>query len=1057
MASKDITKFVDGNGDEFNFRDNTKVSLFDSIYTRNNASGDGWVKIAEVPDIVRGDTDVNAVWDVLAVTAGSSLGVERIVLSVRFNNSSNPTPLLTAFNRYCLSKDTTASFSFAVKITGLAGSGNTTKVELWAWVKKGWYSLGIRESGAGSISPSKTKYWTYFSYSSNGGSSKPVADASNNIQVADPMVFGENRTKNEDISKGANLVVNGCGTMCSNYNWPDFEWVGDYAVNSSAGSFKRSYSGNDNSARVCTEYIQVDPNKKVEISVDINVLSALVACDIRMTIFFYDIDKKLINAMSIMYGAGTLTELTQDLNPGDTVIHLSSVANWTTDIGQTYKRGFIFWDYQNSFGYTYPPETYSWNYYSNWFDNASDVDATTNTITLNKPWDGPKKLAGTKLSKCDSGGTYNYVSAKNVKTTELGQWFHLSGLVSGMATTGDNPVSNFRQGTAFIKVGFVNGTANANYTYLFTNFRVYELPTRLSFARDIRVNLGSETAASFDGSANVSPGINGTLAIAHGGTGATSKKGAEYAINGGMAQGSGEPQDSYQFVFSRVGSDQSATNGVFLYRTAATIWSWIKGKISSVLGLSESNGVKTFTGNAATATAAQSGSALETAINGKMNTSASNATAPSGSGGDGATATLLNNLTDGNSDIVTTDDGDNVLIVTTDNGGTVTNKWYKRKLVKLIPWIIKKLGTRLVYDCGAGSTSGDDFDAALAAFNAGQWVIIHNDNKVYYCVGTYNSGLRFKQLANGASLLKVNTLNWTRGSTPSSGTQLEASLTGHTHSQYLTASDITGKMATDCSNKASGALQNLTSQMTEGTSPFTDGTEIFSSYAADTGFGTTDHVNQPYRRKASSMWSYIKGKLSSDSSVNTNGKSLSTSIALGYTVDTFGNGTKRAQIGIANVDTGSTESSMSCIVRIDSVAGPGGLANSMTILVVLECRGSDRHIRAEIINNNNWTASTMPVLVTFLSDNGTKMHVCVALANTSNELQDFTYTKTRVLPLSEYVNWTWNLARDSVSTYDYIHRCYYGKADSLSVSAGSANQPVYFNNGVPTACNWWVS
>ena len=28
---------------------------------------------------------------------------------------------------------------------------------------------------------------------------------------------------------------------------------------------------------------------------------------------------------------------------------------------------------------------------------------------------------------------------------------------------------------------------------------------------------------------------------------------------------------------------------------------------------------------------------------------------------------------------------------------------------------------------------------------------------------------------------------------------------------------------------------------------------------------------------------------------------------------------------------------------------------------------------------------------------------------------------------------------------------------SSSVSVGSANQPVYFNNGSPTVCNWWVS
>lgn len=45
--------------------------------------------------------------------------------------------------------------------------------------------------------------------------------------------------------------------------------------------------------------------------------------------------------------------------------------------------------------------------------------------------------------------------------------------------------------------------------------------TKLTTARTIRTNLASTTAASFNGTANVTPGITGTLAVAHGGTGAT--------------------------------------------------------------------------------------------------------------------------------------------------------------------------------------------------------------------------------------------------------------------------------------------------------------------------------------------------------------------------------------------------------------------------------------------------------------------------------------------------------------------------------------------------------
>lgn len=559
----------------------------------------------------------------------------------------------------------------------------------------------------------------------------------------------------------------------------------------------------------------------------------------------------------------------------------------------------------------------------------------------------------------------------------------------------------------------------------------------------------------------------------------------------------------------------------------------------------------TFDGSTTTKALSQKGT-FETfltshqSIAGKMNTSADNATAPSSSGGDGATATLLNNLTEGNSDIVTTDDGDNVLIATTDNGGSVTNKWYKRKLVKLIPWIIKKLGTRLVYDCGAGSSSGDDFDAALAAFNAGQWVIIRKDGIAYYCVGSYSGpGLRFKQIANDGSLLKVNTISWTRGSSPSAVTQIEASLSGHTHSQYLTASSITGKMNTNADNAASGALQNLTSQLTEGTSAFTDGTEIFSSYASDSGFASTDHVNQPYRRKASSMLKYIANS------------------GLAQLVQIYGNSAKKLEIGYATIaDTGNS-SEMKALVELtcvsqSSTSQPG---SSMLMLVSVSCSNTYRFAKATILENTYWDGRTRPVIVTKVASN--KMYVYVGLlANNGTSLVSFDYTYAKITRIGHVNNWSWEPDYTTDGTFDHIFYCddsvkfvptvnsntigttagisrdspadacvtYWsamqpgcirmvynqngteytllfskssdgkygsilkwsytdnymriiriqnnsvltgadwvkisaGYADSAgsaaslssSISVGSANQPVYFNNGSPTACNWWVS
>lgn len=523
--------------------------------------------------------------------------------------------------------------------------------------------------------------------------------------------------------------------------------------------------------------------------------------------------------------------------------------------------------------------------------------------------------------------------------------------------------------------------------------------------------------------------------------------------------------DSTDIITTHVNGYSSTNKKLYKRNFKDYVWPWIKDKISSVLGLSTTG----YTGNAATASAAQSGSALETAINGKMNTSASNASAPSGSGGDGATATLLNNLTEGNSDIVTTDDGDNVLIATTDNGGSVTNKWYKRKLVKLIPWIIKKLGTRLVYDCGAGSTSGDDFDAALAAFNAGQWVIIRKDGNAYHCVGSYSGpGLRFKQIANDASLLKVNTLSWTRGSSPSFGTQIEASLSGHTHTRSditnfahthgniqnsgaLQTNDVTiasgdKLVITDSSdsnkvarasasfdgstttkaltkkgtfetfmtpsagNAASGALQNLTAQLTEGTSNFTDKTEIFTSYAGNNGFAESGHVNQPYRRKASSMLNYVRD-----------------GFAIARSPADVGTLHKRISLGYGEYNSSAVGAATYLVHLFFNYADDGGLqGKGITVLVTYDFRKSSlQKAECRILSDNGVRDSGYNiVLANYVTGSGdnSKLYICIGLVKNSapTTLVAFAYSYCKIFKLCTIGDWTQDISSDAVSTYDYI-------------------------------------
>ncbi|MBQ8617664.1 MAG: hypothetical protein IJ418_09130 [Clostridia bacterium] len=55
--------------------------------------------------------------------------------------------------------------------------------------------------------------------------------------------------------------------------------------------------------------------------------------------------------------------------------------------------------------------------------------------------------------------------------------------------------------------------------------------TKLETARTIRTDLGSTSEASFDGTANITPGVTGSLPIANGGTGATTRKDAFNALS----------------------------------------------------------------------------------------------------------------------------------------------------------------------------------------------------------------------------------------------------------------------------------------------------------------------------------------------------------------------------------------------------------------------------------------------------------------------------------------------------------------------------------------------
>lgn len=254
-----------------------------------------------------------------------------------------------------------------------------------------------------------------------------------------------NDVKNYVGSRGENLVTNGTAMLGDNTNFPATMYDGSDTYYA-GGCFKVAGKYQFNTR----EYISIDPSQTYELSYYIKSTSNkasmydYIAC--------YDIDKNEILANQVMYVPGSLTTLSQDLKPGDTVVHLTDASGFTTT-APDYQRGLIFWKYKNSKGYVYSPETYSRSVHCPLWDDGSAIDKENNTITLKKAWHdayGTVK-AGTYLSQSSSGGTFKYCNW-DYKVQE-NEWVHKTGTIQGIGK--NNEHGKFREGTAFVRLGWL--------------------------------------------------------------------------------------------------------------------------------------------------------------------------------------------------------------------------------------------------------------------------------------------------------------------------------------------------------------------------------------------------------------------------------------------------------------------------------------------------------------------------------------------------------------------------------------------------------------------------
>ena len=131
----------------------------------------------------------------------------------------------------------------------------------------------------------------------------------------------------------------------------------------------------------------------------------------------------------------------------------------------------------------------------------------------------------------------------------------------------------------------LSGKANSSHTH--TKSQITDFPTSLKNPNALTIN-----GKTYDGSSAVNAGVQ---TVANGGTGKTTgKDAANYFLNE-LTIGNSDPGDDDYFICQYAGGGTTTTT--YYRRPVSKLWHYIKGKISSVLGLTATN----YGGKASTA------------------------------------------------------------------------------------------------------------------------------------------------------------------------------------------------------------------------------------------------------------------------------------------------------------------------------------------------------------------------------------------------------------------------------------------------------------------------
>lgn len=227
-------------------------------------------------------------------------------------------------------------------------------------------------------------------------SAKEIKEISQGLTVHFPLDFNEYK-----LTSCTNLVKNG--------------WRGIDNWNSSAGIYTDDLPNVTGitqryGSKFTKEYIEINQDHEYQYSAYVKKIPNSTATRCYLALEMFDSDKLVIKEYQTasVFRTNTKTTLAQDLNPGDTVVHLTSASNWKAS------KYIAIFGYTNSEGYTYPDYIYTRN-----IKSYTTVDTTNNTITLSATYDGTTVIpAGTAICQTVAASPYYYPWSASSSTVE---------------------------------------------------------------------------------------------------------------------------------------------------------------------------------------------------------------------------------------------------------------------------------------------------------------------------------------------------------------------------------------------------------------------------------------------------------------------------------------------------------------------------------------------------------------------------------------------------------------------------------------------------------------